>query len=99
MSLNGKSQEQIAAKQLTDELLKRLADKRAGEVASLAHVQSTLTNAAVQAVIEILVHKNVISAADFSAALRHHYNRQHDMLVHRDDQIVVPQQAPIARPE
>ncbi len=97
--MNGKSQEQIAAQQLTEELLRRLAEKSVVSVASLAHVQSTLTNAAVQAVIEILIHKNVISATEFSAVLRHNYEKQHDKLTHRDDQIVLPQQAPIARPE
>lgn len=96
--MNQKSQEQIAAEKLSRALLERMGDFAPGQVAAIAHVQSTMTNAAVQAVIELMVHKGVISQGDFAAALQFHYNKKHDELVHRDNQIITPTDAPIARP-
>lgn len=91
--------EQIAADQLSQALLDRLADKRTVEVAASACLQSTLTKAAVQAVIDILIHKNVISVNDLAGALKHNYNKTHDQLTHRDEStIIVPEAAPVARP-
>jgi hypothetical protein len=68
------------------------------QVAAIAHVQSTMTNAAVQALIELFVHKGLLSESDFAAALRYHYDKKHDELVNRDNQIITPTAAPIARP-
>lgn len=96
---NTPPREQLAADKLSRALLERMGEFEPGQVAAIAHVQSTLTNAAVQAVIELLVHKGVLSQGDFAAALQFNYNKKHDELVHRDNQIVMPTAAPIARPE
>jgi hypothetical protein len=94
-----KVQEQRAAEELMKELIARLEGRKPDEVAAMAHLASVTNTAAIQALIELLLQKGIISQRDLSGALRYHYNKATDMLRHgRDQSIITPQAAPVAKP-
>lgn len=82
MMTNERSQEQRAAEELMRTAHQQLDGKRAIEIAVAGSVQAAMTNAALQGLIELLVHKNVIAQHDLGPALRHAYNRANDKLLH-----------------
>lgn len=85
-----KTREQRAADELMSTVQQKLDGKRAAEIAALAYTQAQLANAALQGLVELLSHKNVISAVDLAGALRHSYQRATDKLTSRQSSIILP---------
>jgi len=96
--LDERTQEKRAADELVRTVNNKLDGKRAAEIAAMAAVQSQLCNAAVQGLIELLVHKNVIAAHELAPALRHAYNRANDKLTNVQSPIILPDTV-VARPQ
>ena len=84
------SQEARAADELQRTILSKLEGRKAIDIAVMAYVQAQMANAAVQGLIELLVHKNVIAAHELGPALRRAYNRANDKLTHRESPIILP---------
>lgn len=93
-----RTQEQRAADELVTALTNKLDGKKAVEIAAMGAVQAQMANAAVQGLIELLVHKNVIAAHELGPALRHAYNRATDKLTNAQSPILMPD-AVLARPQ
>lgn len=93
-----KSQESRAAEELQRTVTAKLDGRKAVDIAVLGNVQAQMTNAALQGLIELLVHKNIIAAHELAPALRHAYNRATDKLTHRQSPIIMPD-AVVTRPQ
>ncbi len=57
-----------------------------------------MANAALQGLIELLVHKNVIGREDLAGALRHAYQRSTDKLTNRQSPLILPDPV-VTRPQ
>lgn len=93
-----KTQEQRAAEELQRMLLQKLDGRKALDIAVLAYVQAAMANAALQGLIELLVHKNVISANELSAALSRGYFRAQAKIEAAQSPIIMPDAA-VAKPQ
>lgn len=96
--MDERTQEQRASDELVRTLSNKLDGHKAIDIAAMAAVQSQTANAALQGLIELLVHKNVIAAHELAPALRHAYNRATDKLTNRQSPIVLPDTV-LARPQ
>lgn len=92
------SQEQKAADELQRTILAKLDGRKAIDIAVMAYVQAQMANAAVQGLIEILVHKNILAPHELAPALRRAYNRANDKLTHRESPIILPDPV-VTRPQ
>lgn len=100
MSEDIKAQERLSARELQENLLRVLNSKPVDNVAVIAMLQATLVNAALQGLVELLVHKNMLTEREISIALRRGYDRSLAQLHNRDTGTIIMPPAPIvAKPQ
>lgn len=86
----------IAADRLVARLTNAIKTNKTEVVAGYALVQANMAHCSMQAIIDLLRHKNIISENEISAALALSYNKRSDSLVERS--IIAPP-APQVRPK
>jgi predicted deacylase len=86
----------IAADRLTMRLTNAIKTNKTEVVAGYALVQANMAHCSMQAIIDLLRHKGVISEQELSQALASNYNKRADSLVERS--IIAPP-APQVRPK
>lgn len=96
--MDERTQEQRAADELVRTFSNKLDGKKASEIAAMAAIQAQMANSALQGLIELLTHKNVIAAHELAPALRHAYNRATDKLTSVQSPIIMPDSV-LARPQ
>lgn len=92
------SPEKEAADALTLAVIGLCNGKRVDRIAAVASAQTVTTLAALQTIITLLVHKNIISEGELAAALKHHYEQQLERIENGPQTIITPQAAPLVRP-
>ena len=97
--MDERTQEQRAADELASTVNNMLDGRRAGEIAALAALQAYMANAALQGVLELLVHKNVRAAHELAPALRHAYQRATDKLNQNGERSIILPDTVVARPQ
>lgn len=95
-----KAQEQLSARELQEQLLRTIEGKPLENLAAIATLQATFANAALQGLIEIVRHKNILTEREVSIALRRGYDRALAQLRDRDHgQIIMPPAPVVATPQ
>lgn len=93
-----KTQEQRAAEELQRMLLQKLDGRKAIDIAVMAYSQAAMANAALQGLIELMVHKNMISPTELAAALSRGYFRAQAKIEGSQSPIIMPDAA-VAKPQ
>lgn len=90
------AQDGIEAEKLAKVLGAMVAQNTPGKVAGLAYLQATMAQCALQAIIDMLRHKGIVSESEISAALAAAYRNRRAHAEHSS--IIVPA-APQVRPQ
>lgn len=90
-----KKQDEIEAQRLCDVLARNIGTNTAQKVAGMAYLQAATAQCGVQALVDLLKHKGIISDTDLEAALASSYRKRRD---HAEDNSIIAAPAPTVRP-